>query len=331
MNLLKNILPVSINGQPNLKPPTLPRNQAVNPIPIDNLTEPKHFQSLFTNLLLFVLLSLQMSQYTVHCRLELPQPLCQQLLFGNQPLLPIQEPVAHDERVRPSKLFRDLINLFRRALQLLAPSLHFLSIDQSTHAVGEQSLETVLELVDIGGDGDIAYEPRLETMSAIEPQVPEIDGCFQSIVPLREKQASGDGAGAQDFGILRRRLALGDQGFDVGVDEAAVVGAELDGKIGTVGRGSWPRRTAESVVRRKIGAVVGVRGLRWPGIERRVGSKRVVRRWGSPEGGIGRVGLLHGIENEGRTLESSAERLKERENSQKLDGDKHEAEGLACC
>jgi hypothetical protein len=270
MNLPKNILPVSINRQPILEPSTLPRNQAVNPIPIETLTEPKNLHPLFTTLLLTIL-SFQVSQYTVHGRHELAQALRNRVPLGNQPFLPVAELAPRDEPVRPpTEHARDLANISRDMLELLLPHLHFLAVDQATHAVREQGSEPALELAVTGRD----YGPRLESVSAVEAQAPEIDRRFHSVGPPREIHGAGDGARVEDFAILRRRHALDDHRVYVGASVSPTVAAELHDEFlasGTPGGAGMP---VESMVRWKIGTAVVVRGLPGPAIVMRVGITR---------------------------------------------------------
>lgn len=78
---------------------------------------------------------------------------------------------------------------------------------------------------------------------------------------------------------------------------SATVAAELHDEFLASRTPGGAGRPVESMVCGKIGTAVMVRGLHGPAIVIRVRITREVRRWGSPEVGIGRVALLHGIES----------------------------------
>lgn len=100
------------------------------------------------------------------------------------------------------------------------------------------------------------FEPRFEIVSAVEARIPEIHHGLASTHPFLEIQGSDGGTWGASIEIVRRELALNDQGVYVGFLGTELVGEELDDKVGSVGRGGGSRRAVEAVVRRDIGSAV---------------------------------------------------------------------------
>ena len=126
----------------------------------------------------------------------------------------------------------------------------------------------------------VACEARHVAVNAFESRVPETDHGLNGVGLFKEKQPDSSSSGLQRRVRVRRELALGDNGVNIGASRATAVGKEVDKEFAAEGRGGGARRTIETVVRRKTGPPGTARVLNRAGIgERSVRSTRGVRRW----------------------------------------------------
>lgn len=93
-------------------------------------------------------------------------------------------------------------------------------------------------------------------MNAFESRVPESDHGLNGVGLFKEKQPDSSSSGLQRRARVRRELALGDNGVDIGASRrATAVGKEVDTEFGAAGRGGGARRTIETVVPGEPGTV----------------------------------------------------------------------------
>ena len=281
MNLLKNLLPVSINGQSFFESTAFPNNEAMNLPPIKTSTKPKHGNKIIATRHLTILF--QMLQNTLHSKLELLQSPLNQTLLLVKPFLHLNILLLHSNRKRLTQQTRNTRNLLRHTIPLLHPLLHFLPFHQLLHMACKNPSETPFQFNSIRRNHNIRNQLRRKIMTSRNPRFPEPNNSITSIRPLQKIDRRSNTVARVETIIIRVRFTFTDQRVYIVAVECATAEVELEDEIGRTMRWISLRRTVDTVV--------GVESRSPVTVNRTGGVRGLTVEMG---GVVGRKSFLHG-------------------------------------